>query len=121
MQDSTVKNKREKFPQLDKTQWQALIAEWEMSSENQKQFCDRLGLNFNTFSYARGKLLSANKNPVKNKKFIPVQTVKHEDHKINPMVSIMLENSHGIKLHIPLSMPPEQLSKLLKLAGWSHA
>ena len=107
---------------LDKIKWLELIAEWEKSNESQKQFCDRLGINVNTFTYMRGKLLSSGKKLAKNKKFIPVTIAKEEDkEKIIYLDVIILENRNGIKLHIPLSVPFDKVSHLLQLAGWSHA
>lgn len=74
---------------LDKTRWQALIVEWKKSNESQKAFCNRLGLNVNTFTYMRGKLLQEDKGP-KATKFIPV-TVS-EANKLIDICEVTLES-----------------------------
>lgn len=115
-------NDQSRISTLDKIKWSELIVEWENSNESQKQFCDRLGINVNSFTYMRGKLLSSGKKIAKSKKFIPVTIAKEEDKENNKSTdTIILENSNGVKLHISLSIPFDKLSHLLQLVGWSHA
>ena len=40
---------------LDMDKWREIIGGWNKSEENQKAYCQRLGVNLNTFSYARSK------------------------------------------------------------------
>lgn len=115
-------NNQSRISTHDKIKWSELIAEWEKSNESQKQFCDRLGINVNTFTYMRSKLLSSNKKLNKSKKFIPVTIAKDvakENIKCTDL--IILESNNGIKLHIPLSISFDKLTHLLKLVGWNHA
>ena len=41
---------------LDMNYWRKFIDDWDSSKESQKNYCQRLGLNLNTFTYLRGKL-----------------------------------------------------------------
>jgi hypothetical protein len=119
MQNQPVKN-----TPLDMEKWREIIEGWSLSGENQKAYCQRLGLNIHTLSHARSKLLSKNKVKAKNK-FIPV-TLKNisEEKRTSPASSLstmVLENSRGYKLHLPASLSIDELSKLFQLSGWSHA
>ena len=93
-------------------EWAKLISEWKSSTESQKEYCARLNLNINTFTYVKGKLSAK----AMQKKFIPI-TIRQE---IPPKLvsTIILENSKGMKLHIPLASIDESIIHLLKIAGW---
>lgn len=114
MQTQSAKN-----TPLDMNKWRKIIDEWTISGENQKAYCERLGVNLNTFVYARGKLQQKN-NKLKNP-FIPL-TIKSSDAEniLAPSI-IVLENSQGYKLHFSATLSLEQLTKIFKLAGWYHA
>jgi hypothetical protein len=104
-------------PPLDMKKWREFIYGWELSQESQKNYCKRLGISFNTFSYARSKLLQKENM---HTKFIPLE-IKTVDKKIlDPSLSLFLENYSGLKLHISHTLPVEQLSKILKACGWLH-
>ncbi len=102
-------NKQKK---INYEEWSNLIAEWKSSTESQIEFCARLNLNINTFTYVKNKLSLKNKQ----KKFIPI-TIRPE---IRPQIfsNMILENSKGMKLHIPLAAIDESIIHLLKIAGW---
>jgi predicted enzyme involved in methoxymalonyl-ACP biosynthesis len=102
---------------LDRDKWRALVEGWDSSTENQKNYCKRLGISLNTFTYVRGKLLP--KENV-NSKFIPVvisppeKSIKQKEH------CLTLESKRGLMLHISPTLSVEQLSKILTLCGWQH-
>jgi len=100
---------------LDMAKWHSIIDEWDSSKENQKDYCHRLGINLNTFTYVRGKLLQ--KNKIKSK-FIPVTLGYTEEPKNHSQNLLTLESPRGFKLHISPSLSLEQLSKIFKLSGW---
>jgi hypothetical protein len=100
---------------LDMKKWRSVIEEWDSSKENQKDYCHRLGVSLNTFTYVRGKLLQ--KNKIKSK-FIPVTLGHIEETKNHSQNLLTLENPRGFKLHISPSLSLEQLSKIFKLSGW---
>jgi hypothetical protein len=65
-----------KQPMLDMEKWRTIINQWELSQETQPQYCKRLGLKLNTFSYARSKLA---KDKISNNKFIPVTIIENNN------------------------------------------
>lgn len=97
---------------ISKNEWPKLISEWQNSGESQKEFCKRLNLNLNTFTYIKSKLSTKDK---KNK-FIPITIRK--DISPNPMPNITIENLAGMKLQVSLAATDENIIRLLKIAGW---
>lgn len=114
-----MQNRSTKTTPLDMEKWQETINEWKKSGESQKAYCQRLGLNFNTFSHARSKLLSKNKAGTK---FIPI-TVKNaiEEKRIFSASTLVLENPRGYRLHFSTALSADELRKLFQLSEWSHA
>ena len=108
---NSTKFQRNKPKIINQEEWAKLISEWKNSAESQKEFCARLNLNINTFTYVKGKLSKKDKQ----KKFIPI-TIRQETC-LKLKSNIILENDKGMKLHIPL-MAGEDMMSLLKLAGW---
>ncbi len=92
--------------------WSKLVNEWKKGTESQKDFCARLNLNINSFTYAKAKLSTKDKQ----KKFIPLTI--HSDTPPKIHANIILENTKGMKLHIPVSLLNEETMHLLKMAGW---
>lgn len=113
-----MQNQSEKITQLDMDRWREIISVWEKSGENQKAYCDRLGLSLNTFSYARSKLLQQNKH---KSQFIPLTIKSNREEKSLTPSLIVLENKQGYKLHFSVSLSLEQLTKLLRVSGWNNA
>ena len=116
--ESKMQNPSTKNTPLDMNKWRQLIEAWSKSGENQKTFCDRLGLSLNTFIYARSKLLQQDKPKAQ---FVPLTVKNNSEEKTSSSSVIVLENSRGYKLHIPTSLSLEQLTKLFKLSGWHDA
>ena len=103
---------------LDMEKWRAIMSDWESSQESQKQYCERLGINLNTFTYARSKLIKAKKL---KSAFIPVTLVQSESQKLSTMDTVIIENPQGLKLHLSSDLSLERLTKLFKLCGWLSA
>lgn len=116
MQNSAVK-----FQPLDMVRWREIVEAWNGNIETQQAYCKRLGISLNTFSYARSKLQQQTKP--KNH-FIPI-ALKSSEEKTNSYSAshsaIVIENPRGYKLHLSVSLSSEQLAKLFKISGWSHA
>jgi predicted enzyme involved in methoxymalonyl-ACP biosynthesis len=93
-------------------EWSKLIIAWKNGTESQRKFCARLGLNINTFTYAKRKLSAKNKQ----EKFVPIVIRQETPSKL--MSNIILENAKGMKLYIPLTSISEEMINLLKMAGW---
>lgn len=100
---------------LDMEKWRIIIDDWNSSQENQKDYCHRLGINLNTFTYVRGRLHP--KNKIKSK-FIPVTLGHIENSKNHSPNLLTLESPRGFKLHISPLLSLEQLSNIFKLSGW---
>lgn len=104
---------------LDMDQWREIIEAWNKSGESQKNYCQRIGISLNTFTYARFKLSRQKKESTH---FVPVALkVAQEEKAALPSSIIVLENPQGYKLHFPAALSLEQLAKLFKLSGWIHA
>ena len=87
----------QKTSPLDMEKWRAIISDWESSKENQKRYCERLGINLNTFSYARSKLSQTKKiKPA----FIPITLNQAEIQHPSAIDTIIIENPQGFKLHV---------------------
>jgi len=76
MQNQGQKINQEPLSAQDEIKWSTLIEEWEQGNERQKAYCERLGLNLNTFIYMRSKLFGKKKKQAANK-FIEVK-IKEE-------------------------------------------
>ena len=72
---------------LDMNEWREIINNWSKSCESQKSYCNRLGINLNTFTYVRSKLQKQTKPAAMQ--FAPV-TIKnsHEDSLSNEVAGI---------------------------------
>ena len=111
MQNQTTDNAN---PDME---WNEIITAWSKSGESQKAYCDRVGLNLNKFTYERSKLLGENK---KKNPFVPL-TVKKEIGDSSRLSTIVLENTRGFKLHLPMNLSLDQFANIFKLSGWVDA
>lgn len=113
-----MQNHSMKSTPLDMVKWREIVEGWDTSGENQKAYCERLGVSLNTFSYARSKLQQQSKPKTQ---FIPLTIKSNIEEKALPPSVIVLENPHGYKLHLSASLSLEQLTKIFKLSGWNNA
>lgn len=113
-----MENRIKKNLSIDLAQWREIINDWEQSGESQKVYCERAGVSLNTFIYARNKL---RKKSHTKTAFAPLVIRNTEETYSVSQSSIILENNRGHKLHFQISLPIEQLIKLLKLSGWHDA
>jgi hypothetical protein len=116
--ENQMQNNSTKSAPLDMAKWREIIEAWKKSSESQKTYCERLEISFNTFSYARTKLLQQDKP---NMQFMPLTVKNSGEVKLLAPSAIILENPHGYKLHFSASLSLEQLTKLFTLSGWNNA
>jgi predicted enzyme involved in methoxymalonyl-ACP biosynthesis len=108
----------QKAAPLDMRKWQVIISDWESSKENQKEYCERLGINLNTFTYARSKLMKTKKT---KSTFIPL-TVSHTETQNSSVAdTVVIETPQGFKLHVSSALSLDRLSKIFKLCGWLNA
>ena len=112
-------------------EWLAYIEAWEKSGKTQPQFCQEQGLVYSTFSYWRTCYLNkiarpkASKNiqqlpPVvkKSPSFIPVRL---PDAKPALTETIQARFATGLTLMLPLSMPVNDMARLLRILEQPHA
>jgi hypothetical protein len=116
--ETYMQNRSTKTATLDMDKWHEIIESWDKSGETQKDYCQRLGVSLNTFSYARSKLLQQIKPKTQ---FIPVTVKNHSEEKNAPSSIIVLENRRGYKLHFSVALSLEQIVKIFKLSGWNDA
>lgn len=113
-----MQNRSTKPMPLDMIKWREIINNWSASGETQKNYCDRLGISLNTFSYARSKLQQQSKS---EKRFVPLTIKSNEKENALSSSIVILENNRGYTLRFPASLPQEQLVKLFNLSGWIDA
>lgn len=113
MQHQSAKN-----TPLDMVKWREIVEAWKTSGENQKAYCQRLGVSVNTFSYVRSKLMQKDKPKTQ---FIPLTINNSCAEKTTSQSVIVLENPCSYKLHLSASLSLDQLAKLFKIAGWNDA
>lgn len=113
-----MQNQPAKNTPLDMDKWREIVEAWDTSGENQKDYCQRLGVSVNTFSYVRSKLMQKDK---RNAQFIPLTINNSSAERTTAQSAIVLENPYGYKLHLSASLSLEQLAKLFKLSGWYNA
>jgi hypothetical protein len=116
----------------DKNAWQKIVASWEAGNESQTQFCQRRGLNKNTFCYWRGRFLKmakktaiqANNKEPATTKLLPVKLASLDlSVPSKPMVmqGIRLQTPQGYALSMPSGVSVDFLVSLLQRLGVSHA
>lgn len=116
----TVNKKLSKQTVLDMEKWRKLVEGWD-GKEKQRTYCERLGVSLNTFVYVRSKLRLKKKNSHKRNKFasfVPVVISPTPKEHQTENRNFILENTRGLKLHVPASLSLEELNKLFTLAGW---
>ena len=98
-----------------KHDWSALILDWEKSGLTKQEFCILHGLNYNTFSYHRGK---SSKEHDKQAKLLPVK-MRADKPLPSPhsMACFILYFPNGTKLSIPEHADPSTLKILLSVLG----
>lgn len=132
MQSSIDKSELKNISSHDHDAWHKIIAAWEIGTESQAQFCQRRGLNKNTFSYWRGKFLkTSKKKPMaqNSKKFsatklLPIKIASLDlaaPSKSMVMQGIRLQTPQGYALSMPSDVSVDFLVDLLQRLGVSHA
>ena len=104
-------NNQAKSNRLLKTEWQTVVEAWEVSGMTQQCFCKERKLNFNTFTYHRGRL---KKKSLPTSKLMPVR-VKLENSSPQHSPHFILELVDSKKLAIPQQYDEMALGSLLKL------
>lgn len=100
---------------LNKSDWYALIREWEASEISQPAFCRQKQISYNTFTYWRGKLLKeshVNSKPCFSKVAVSTPANHHQ-----AQASVMIELASDKKIIIPLGASDQQLKRLFHLLG----
>lgn len=98
-----------------KCDWSVLIPEWEKSGLTKLEFCRLHGLNYNTFSYHRGK---SSNNYKKHSKLLPVKMrTDRPPSSLQPLVCFTLHFPNGTRLTIPEHADPSMLKVLLSVLG----
>jgi hypothetical protein len=98
-----------------KKDWPTLILDWEKSGLTKQEFCILHGLNYNTFSYHRGKSI---KEQDKHAKLLSVKMRADKPlPSSQPMACFTLHFPNGTKLSIPEHADPSTLKILLSVLG----
>lgn len=111
----TLKNPAsEKLTSSHSLNWAVLIAEWEKSNLSQKEFCKHHALNFNTFTYQRGKSIKKHEAP---SKLLPVKMANNSLNSSLAPNYFTLQYPNGIKLSVPACADINTLNVLLSSLG----
>ena len=78
--------------ELTRSQWYALIEEWQSSSLSQSDFCRQKTVSYNTFTYFRGKMLKE-RNSLPKTEFTPVAVPTTNAH--HAMNQLVIERSQS--------------------------
>lgn len=100
--------------------WLTHIKQWEESKLSQQAYCTQLGLNFNTFTYWRGKYLSPASREVKAK-FLRVKMAANHAVTTDVPRSIQIKLLTGHVVYIPANLDINEIAKLINLLGVPHA
>jgi hypothetical protein len=80
---------------MTRPQWQDFISSWEISKQNQAEFCKTNSLKLSTFQYWRSRLQRENLKP---EGFIEV--IPNKD--ISPLMEIRIDSDGAIRLKFNL-------------------
>lgn len=117
---TTVTNSTDTTKNANRQHWLSHINQWEDSKLSQQEYCARSGINFNTFTYWRGKFLSSASSDVKAN-FVRVKaTVNHVAPADVPR-SIQIKLLTGHVVYIPSNLDVSEIAKLINLLGAPHA
>lgn len=100
--------------------WLSLIKQWEGSKLSQQAYCTRSGINFNSFTYWRGKFLSSASSDVKAK-FVRVKMAVNHVTPVDAPRSIQIKLLTGHVVYIPTNLDVNAIAKLINLLGAPHA
>ena len=105
---------------LDMNYWSEIINNWNRKNESKKKYCERLGINLNTFTYVQIKL-QQKMQPKPQIHFASLNVTNSNQYHPKTLEKIIFENARGDKIYLPTTLPSEELTKLIKLLGCSDA
>ena len=105
--------------ELKQQHWLAHIKQWEESGLNQKTYCTQSGLNLNSFTYWRGKLLSSVEQKGKAE-FVRVKVALDPINAVHTPQSIQIKLLTGHVVYIPTTLDINDVVKLIGLLGVPH-
>jgi hypothetical protein len=110
-------NELENTKQTKREYWKDQIQKWQDSNLSQAKFCSQEGIKLNTFGYWRGIISSSKNNKTKN--FASIQIIKDIDLQCDHKIEIKLTSGHVV--YLPLKIGIDEISKIIKSFGLSHA
>ena len=111
---STSSNEPEK--ESKRAYWLSHIENWKSSKLGQESYCTQAGINYSTFVYWRGIILSESSQKSKEK-FLPVRLLqsKSAPHETPRAIQIKLLSGHSV--YLPTTMDINDISKIIHLLG----
>ena len=100
--------------------WLTHIQQWQVSKISQEAYCKQLGLNLNSFTYWRRKLLSSTSKEVKNK-FVRIKVDGNPAAISDTPRSIQIKLLSGHVVYIPANLDMGEIARLIHLLGAPHA
>ncbi|MFZ3067416.1 MAG: hypothetical protein WA253_04635 [Gammaproteobacteria bacterium] len=100
--------------------WQIHIKQWEESGLSQKAYCTQSGINLNSFTYWRGKLLSSTEQKSKAE-FVRIKVAPDPINAVSIPQSIQIKLLTGHVVYIPTTLDINDVVKLIGLLGVPHA
>lgn len=100
--------------------WQMHIKQWKESKLSQQTYCMQSGINLNSFTYWRGKILSSPSSEAKTK-FVRVKMSVNPAAATDEPRSIQIKLLTGHVVYIPTNLDVNEIAKLINLLGAPHA
>ena len=87
---------------MKQTLWDKIIKDWQSSGSTQQAYCRSKKINYNTFTYWRGRLKSAKQSETTllqtSKQFVPITVLSDNQREFSEELSLHLRNGRWIKL-----------------------
>lgn len=97
--------------------WQAHIKQWKESKLSQQTYCTQSGINLNSFTYWRGKFITAESKETEAK-FVRVKVAtNHSAPTTDAPRSIQIKLLTGHVVYIPANLDINEMAKLINLLG----
>jgi hypothetical protein len=87
---------------MKETLWDKIIKDWESSGSRQQAYCRSKKINYNTFTYWRGRLKNTSKSETTSlqtsKQFVPITVLSDYQSELSEELSLHLRNGRWIKI-----------------------
>jgi hypothetical protein len=104
-----------------RSEWNALIEEWERGTETQAAFCRRRGVEYATFRNRRYEFMQKSRREPKLPVMLPVQIVETQAPSSDPTPDLFLQFPNGACLRFVTGTSAAYVSSLVEAIVVRHA